>query len=181
MKLLKLIVLPALLLSSLVVLNSCESDAEMDRTTDFEKKDIVMSPAQEPQGLAVPSTGIGKMDVFYTKDTRTLTYKVTWSGLTDSIVGMHIHGLAPVGYNAAIVQHIISGVGASSGTNSGQYSAQFTATGPYRFSKSGSISGTMPVDEVVIKEQDLLNGMYYLNIHTKANPGGEIRGQIVFQ
>lgn len=181
MKLLKLIVLPISLFASLVVLNSCESDAEMDRTTDFEKKDIVMSPAQEPQGLPVPSTGIGKMDVFYTKDTRTLTYKVTWSGLSDSVVAMHIHGVAPIGYNAGIVQHIISGVGASSGTNGGQFSAQLVANGPYRFSKTGTISGTMQVDDVVIKEQDVLNGMYYLNIHTKTNPGGEIRGQIVFQ
>jgi hypothetical protein len=181
MKLLKLTVLPLLLLSSLFVLNSCESDAEMDRTTDFEKKAIVMSTAQEPQGLPVPSTGTGSMDVFYTKDTRTLTYKVSWTGLSDSVVAMHIHGIAPVGFNAGIVQHIISGVGATSGTNGGQFSAQLVTNGPYRFSKTGSITGTMQVDDVVIREQDVLNGMYYMNIHTKTNPGGEIRGQIKFQ
>ena len=26
---------------------------------------------------------------------------------------------------------------------------------------------------------DLMNGQWYVNIHTKANPGGEIRGQLV--
>ncbi len=28
---------------------------------------------------------------------------------------------------------------------------------------------------------DLLAGKWYVNIHTKANPGGEIRGQVVPQ
>ncbi|MEK7224254.1 MAG: CHRD domain-containing protein [Bacteroidota bacterium] len=33
----------------------------------------------------------------------------------------------------------------------------------------------------MIKELDLLNGNYYINIHTAAYPGGEIRAQIEFQ
>jgi hypothetical protein len=37
------------------------------------------------------------------------------------------------------------------------------------------------VDGVAVREEDLLNGMYYINIHTATYPGGEIRGQIVFQ
>ena len=164
---------------AIIFLLSCEPDAEQDRTTDFEKKGIIMSGAQE--NPPVNSAAIGKMDVHYTKDTRTLTYTVTWSGLTDSLIAMHIHGLAPVGFNAGIVQHIISGVGSSTGTNGAQFSAQLVANGRYRFAKSGSLSGTMQVDGVVVKEEDLLNGMYYMNIHSKTFPGGEIRGQIRFQ
>ena len=180
MKLLKLAVLPVSL-SVLFLISSCEPDAEQKKVTDFQKAGIIMSPAQEPQGLNVPSSGSGILNVFYTKETRTLSYSATWSGLSDSVTAMHIHGLAPVGYNAGIVQHIISGVGTSTGTNGAQFSAQATATSPLRFSKSGTISGTMHVDNVIVKELDLLNGMYYLNIHTKTNPSGEIRGQIVFQ
>jgi len=26
---------------------------------------------------------------------------------------------------------------------------------------------------------DLMSGLYYVNVHTSANPGGEIRGQLV--
>lgn len=169
MKLLKLTAY-SLAIASAIFLESCEPDAEQDRTTDFEKKGIIMSGAQE--NPAVPSTALGKLDVFYTKDTRTLTYSFNWSGLTDSVTGIHIHGLAPVGYNAGIVQNIV----AATNTIFPQ-----KTSGKYTYLRSGSLSGTLQVDGVVIKEEDLINGMYYLNIHSLAYPGGEIRGQIRFQ
>jgi hypothetical protein len=170
MKLIKLTALPLLALGSLVILNSCESDAEMKKTTDFSKSGIVMSGAKETP--AVPSAAIGKLDVFYTRETRTLTYTVTWSGLTDSVLLMHIHGLAPEGYAAAPVQNIVA--------TSNSIFPQKTS-GKYTYSKSGTLTGTLLVDGTVIKENDLINGQYYLNIHTNTYPNGEIRGQIVFQ
>ena len=45
----------------------------------------------------------------------------------------------------------------------------------------GTYTGTLLADGVVVKEDDLLNGVYYINIHTAAYPNGEIRGQIRFQ
>ncbi|MFY8004638.1 MAG: CHRD domain-containing protein [Chitinophagaceae bacterium] len=36
------------------------------------------------------------------------------------------------------------------------------------------------IDNMNLKESDLLGGMWYVNIHTSANAGGEIRGQIEF-
>ncbi|MBL0232347.1 MAG: CHRD domain-containing protein [Chitinophagaceae bacterium] len=170
MKLIKLTALPFIVLGSLVVLSSCESDAELKKTTDFQKTGIVMSGAKETP--AVPSAAIGKLDVFYTRETRTLSYTVTWSGLTDSVNAMHIHGLAPEGYAAGIVQNIVA--------TSNSIFAQKTS-GKYTYAKSGTLSGTLLVDGTVIKENDLLNGQYYLNIHTSVYPGGEIRGQITFQ
>ena len=170
MKLIKLTALPFIVLGSLVVLSSCESDAEMKKTTDFQKSGIVMSGAKETP--AVPSTALGKLDVFYTRETRTLSYTVTWSGLTDSVAAMHIHGLAPEGYAAGVVQNIVA---ASNSIFPQKTSGKFT------YSKSGSLSGTLLVDGTVIKENDLINGQYYLNIHTSTYPGGEIRGQITFQ
>lgn len=170
MKLIKLTALPLLLLVSIMSLVSCEPDAEVKKTTDYEKKGIVMSGAQETP--ATPTTAIGTMDVFYTKETRQLTYKVTWSGLADSVANMHIHGQAPVGYAAGVVQNIVT---ASNGIYPQKTSGKFT------YSKSGTLSGVMLIDGVVVKEADLLNGMYYINIHTNVYPNGEIRGQIKFQ
>lgn len=165
MKLLKLTVLPITLFASLLLLNSCESDAEQERTTDYSKSGIVMSGAQETPANA--STALGKLDVFYTKDTRTLTYNFSWSGLTGPVTAFHIHGLGNTGYQASVVQTFNL-------ANIIKCSASGTTA-------CGSYSGTFQVDGVVVKEQDLLNGMYYVNVHTAAFPGGEIRGQIKFQ
>lgn len=169
MKLLKLTAFTSLLFAVLVGMSSCEKNAEKKKTTDFEKKDIPMTGAQETP--AVPTTGLGSMDVFYTKETRILTYTVRWSGLSDSVSAMHIHGLAPIGFAAPVLQNIVA---ASNSIFPQKTSGKFT------FLKSGSLSGTLLADGVLIKEQDILNGLFYINIHTPVYPGGEIRGQIRF-
>ncbi len=170
MKLTKLTALTFVLSFFLFIISSCEPNAEKKKTTDFQKTGIVMSGSNEIPGN--PSPAIGKLDVFYTRETRILSYTVTWSGLTDSVMLMHIHGLAPLGYAAGVVQNIV--------TPSNSIYPQKTA-GKYTYAKSGSLTGTCLIDGVIIKEADLLNGMYYMNIHTTNYPGGEIRGQIVFQ
>lgn len=169
MKLLKLTALTSLLFALLVGMSSCEKNAEKKKTTDFEKKEIPMTGAQETP--AVPTTALGSMDVFYSKETRILTYTVRWSGLSDSVSAMHIHGLAPIGFAAPVIQNIVAA--------SNSIFPQKTA-GKFTFLKSGTLSGTLLADGVLIKEQDLLNGQFYINIHTSVYPGGEIRGQIRF-
>jgi hypothetical protein len=160
----KLTALPVLVLSLLFSMASCEKDSEDRKRLEFSKTGIVMSFAQEtPATPQVPSNALGLLDVHYRKDTRILNYKITWSGLSSAPTLIHIHGLAPIGYPAGIVQTILA------------------ASNPTLFPSTGSYTGTMLVDGVVIKEQDLLNGFYYMNIHTTANPNGEIRGQIRFQ
>jgi hypothetical protein len=170
MKLIKLTALTSLCFALLVGLNSCEKNAEKKKTTDYEKKDIPMTGAQETP--AVPTTALGSMDVFYSKETRLLNYTVRWSGLTDSVMLMHIHGLAPTGFPAPVVQNIVAA--------SNSIFPQKTS-GKYTYLKSGTLSGTLLADGVAVKEQDILNGVYYINIHTTVYPAGEIRGQIRFQ
>ncbi|MDZ4793525.1 MAG: CHRD domain-containing protein [Bacteroidota bacterium] len=170
MKLIKLTAFSSLLLAFTFGITSCEKAAEEKKTTDFEKKDIALTGAQE--NPPVPTSALGSMNVFYSKDTRKLNYTVTWSGLTDSVLLMHIHGLAPTGYNAGVVQNIVT---ASNGIFPQKTAGKFT------FTKSGKLSGELLADGVFVKEQDILNGVYYINIHTNTYPGGEIRGQIRFQ
>jgi hypothetical protein len=167
MKLIRLTALTSLVLAFAIFFVSCEKIAEEKKTTDYEKKGIIMTGSNEVPGTT--STALGLMDVTYSKETRTLTWAVTWSGLTGPVTLMHIHGLAPKGYSAPPVQNIIAGANAIFLPNA----TTFPAT--------GKLSGTMLVDGVVVKEMDLLNGMYYMNIHTAAWPNGEIRGQIEFQ
>ncbi len=168
MKLIKLTALPLFFFVSLLVLAaSCEPDAELKKTTDFQKSDIPLTGAQETPPVA--STALGSMDVYYSKATKLLTYTVRWSGLTGPVAAMHIHGQATIGFPAPVVQNIIT---SSNG---------ITTPNPTRFPATGSFSANLLVDGVTVKENDLLNGFYYVNIHTAAFPGGEIRGQIVFQ
>lgn len=157
MKLMKLTALPCLLLGYVFMLSSCVKDDIETQIYQYQKTGIVLSGAQEIP--ANTSSALGSMDVTYRSDTKTLTYKVTWSGLTGPVTAMHIHGQAPSGFAAGVFQG-------------------FTVTG---LLASGSYSGSLLIDGVAIKEQDLLNGLYYWNIHTATYGGGEIRGQIRFQ
>jgi hypothetical protein len=170
MKMIKLTAFTSLLFVLAIGMSSCEKNAEKKKVTDYSKNDIPMTGAQETP--AVPSTALGFMDVFYSKETRMLSYTVRWSGLTDSVSLAHIHGLAPTGFPAPVVQTIV-------GTSNSIF-PQKTA-GKFTFAKSGSFSGVLLADGVAVKEQDIINGVYYLNIHTATYPAGEIRGQIRFQ
>jgi hypothetical protein len=164
MQLLKLSVLSLSLFAFVFSFSSCEKESEKKKVTEYVKSGIVMSFAQEtPAAVQTPSAAIGSLDVFYSKASKVLQYKATWNGLTGNPTAMHVHGLAPIGYAAGIVQNIL------------------TAPNPTLFPVAGTYSGFFLVDGVKIKEEDLLNGLYYVNIHTTLNPSGEIRGQIRFQ
>ncbi len=167
MKLIKQAAFPIFVFLIMLGLTSCESDQELKKTTDYSRKNIALTGAQETP--ATPSTALGSMDVSYSKETKILNWSVNWSGLTGPVSLMHIHGQAPVGFSAGVVQNIITASNGLATPNATLYPA------------TGKFSGTLQVDGFVVKEQELLNGMYYMNIHTATYPSGEIRGQIVFQ
>jgi hypothetical protein len=110
-----------------------------------------MSGSQE----VPPTKTTGSGDVLATLDTakKELSYTVTWFGLTGPAGAAHFHGAAKPGANAG-VQVPIDGKGPTS-------------------PQSGSVTLT----DAQIK--DLEAGMWYANVHTAANPGGEIRGQLM--
>lgn len=146
-------------ISSSIVLSGCKKDDEGNPVSPVvSKTGIALSPGQEVP-VITNSTANGTMDVSYNKTSKQLTYTANWNALSDTITGSHIHGTAPKGVNAAV-------------------KVGFDI--PNKAAKAGSYSGTTTVDGVAIKEDSLLKGFYYLNIHTKKYPGGEIRGQIEF-
>jgi len=170
MKLIKLTVLTSLLFSSILVFTSCEPDAEQKRVSDYSKTGIVLTGAQEAPVIS-PSTALGSMDVSYSRDTKILNYSLFWSGLAGPVTAMHLHGPAQAGYGTTVVLQTIIGSGGI-----------FPAGAAYGI--TGKVSGTLLVDGVQINEEDLLNGRFFIHIHTAAypsDPRGEIRGQIVFK
>lgn len=142
-------------IGSSVALAACNKD-DNPNTNVVSRQGLVFSPAQEVP-VVTNSTATGTANISFDKTTKVLTYTLNWSNLSDSLTVSHIHGTA-----SKIV---------SAGVKVG-----FTLPRGL----AGTYSGTVQVDGVLIKEDSLLNGFYYFNIHTKKNPGGEIRTQIEF-
>jgi hypothetical protein len=96
------------------------------------------------------SAGKGTADIDFDPATKKLTWKLTYSGLTGPATMAHFHGPAEAGKNAGVAVPITPATSGSEG------SATLTDA----------------------QAADLLAGKYYVNIHTEANKGGEIRGQV---
>jgi hypothetical protein len=97
------------------------------------------------------STATGTVTATLDTQTRTLTYTITFSGMSGPVVGAHFHGPSPAGANAGIAL-------------------------PFKTVQS-PIQGTATLTES--QAADLLAGKWYANLHTAANPGGELRGQMM--
>ncbi len=97
------------------------------------------------------SAGTGTADVDYDAASKKLTWKLTYSGLSGPATGAHFHGPAEAGKNAGVKVAI-----------------------PNATSSPAEGSATLTDEQAA----DLTAGKYYINVHTAANPGGEIRGQV---
>ena len=113
------------------------------------------SGSQETPPVTTGATGT--LSGTYNKDNNTLQYTITWTGLSGTVVAMHFHGPAAVGFSAPPIHDIASQI-ITNGT-------------------SGSAGGTLILHDTT--EAHLLNGKLYYNLHTVANPNGEIRGQVL--
>jgi hypothetical protein len=148
--------------------NNAGSDKESAGTdTAMSSADATPAPAPMTKTLQLSSSqevpandskGTGTADVSYNKETKMLSYKVDYTGLSGDATMAHIHGTAAKGSNAGVAHDL---------------------TPVLKKSASGSFIDSVKVGEN-IKEDSLLSGFYYFNIHTKKNPGGEIRAQIEF-
>ncbi|MDN3274881.1 CHRD domain-containing protein [Frankia sp. RB7] len=100
---------------------------------------------------ATTSSGTGMADLDYDAATKKLSWKVSYSGLSGPATAAHFHGPAETGKNAGVAVPI-----AGIANSPAEGSATLTDA----------------------QASDLLAGKLYVNIHTAANPGGEIRGQV---
>ncbi len=98
------------------------------------------------------SKGTGALTATYDPASKKLTYTVNYKDLTGPATAAHFHGPADAKSNAAIVVPVNGAV-----------------TSP--------IKGEATLTDAQAK--DLADGKWYFNVHTAANKGGEIRGQVM--
>ena len=113
-----------------------------------DKMKATLNAASEVPPNASPATGTADID--FDPATKKLSWKMTYSGLTGPATMAHFHGPAEPGKNAGVAVPIAPASSPSEG------SATLTDA----------------------QAADLVAGKYYVNVHTEANKGGEIRGQV---
>ncbi len=112
---------------------------------------VSMDGAQANAGAGTGSPGTGTATLSFDTVTKALTWSILWSDLTGTPTLMHFHGPALPNQNA----------GVQIGTG---------------------VVGPPVVGNAILsasQEADMLDGLWYLNLHTDVFPGGEIRGTVV--
>lgn len=153
-------------LTGVAALVACGSDSAttVDTTAAVTYTSQLSAANEKPNANASTATGTAT----YTLRGNSLSFIVTASGLTGPATLSHIHvGSAAVA--GPIVVPFVTG-----SVQSGN-----VAAGTIDLSTSVS-NGTTTITGDSLKVL-LNNGNAYTNVHTAANPGGEIRGQIVKQ
>lgn len=102
---------------------------------------------------AVASNGHGDADVTVDTETRTMRWEVRVDGLSAPLSAAHFHGPSTAAQNGGIVVPI----------------AKKGDTSPF--------TGTATLDAEQLA--DLLDGRWYVNVHTPTHPPGEVRGQVI--
>jgi hypothetical protein len=100
----------------------------------------------------VDSKGSGALTANYDTATKKLVYTVIYKDLTGPAVAAHFHGPADAKTNAGIVV-------------------------PVNGAMASPLKGEVTLTDA--QAADLVAGKLYFNVHTAANKGGEIRGQVM--
>ncbi|GBH25348.1 CHRD domain-containing protein [Burkholderia vietnamiensis] len=116
---------------------------------------VRLSANLQPSGEVPPTAtkGAGAVDATYDTATHLLRWTVTYENLTGPATAAHFHGPAPVGQNAGVQVPIPKDELAS------------------------PIKGSKELTDA--QGAELTSGKWYFNVHTKAHPAGEIRGQVM--
>ena len=132
---------------------SCKKDEPVVAADKIYQVSATLSGANEVP--AVTTSATGTTTGTYNQTTKILSITTTYSGITPT------------------AGHIHTQVVPTNATKSGGVTFGFTSlASPIVFPT------TTPVPLTAEQEANLLNGIMYVNIHSAANPGGEIRGNL---
>jgi hypothetical protein len=142
---------PLVVLAGALALAACASEAP---PTTMQPMQLAAKLAAANEVPPVSSPAMGDAQVTYDKASKQLRWNVSYAGLSGPATAAHFHGPAASGANAPVALNI-------------------APSGP----PTNPITGTAQLTEQ--QEAQLLAGQWYLNVHTAANRGGEIRGQVL--
>ena len=111
-----------------------------------------LSPSAEVPPPSADAHGKGELTGTFAPATKKLSFTATYSGLTGPATMAHLHSPVPTCKSAGVEIPI-----------------------------SGAVESPIKGDYTLTDAQakNLTDGMTYFNVHTKANPKGELRGQIL--
>lgn len=135
---------------------SCDDDDDDDDdmpANEVRYQNLTLTGAKEVPANA--STNTGTVTATYNKDTNVINYTITWTGF--EATNMHFHKIADP--QPGPVALPIPKVPATATTHTSPLTGSLTLTDA--------------------QETELLANQWYLNIHSQAYPGGEIRVNMV--
>ncbi len=160
--------LSALLALTTLTAVACDDNDDDDTTappiTDTFTANLTAG-AERPTPTTSTATASATFNSSTTGSTTTISYTVTITGgtLSGPITAAHIHG--PADANSA-ANPIVTLTVAGTGTTGVVVTGSFSSTG----------SATTDMAQLIAL---MKAGNTYINLHTTANPSGEIRGQII--
>lgn len=113
------------------------------------KMQATLDGAQQSPAVEVP--GKGSAQLTFNTESKKLEWTVEYSDLSGAPAAGHFHGPADKGANADVAV-------------------------PFEGELASPIKGSATLTDA--QAADLLAGKYYINLHTAAHKGGEIRGQV---
>ncbi len=122
-----------------------------------------LSGAQEVPPVNTPTSG--EFELFHDLDRNYTEFSVTVTPTSTNpvtVTGMHIH-VGDTGVNGGVIVDLAATAG---------------VTLPTYVTTSLTVAGVISPSLTMTEAQQLLDGDTYINVHTTANPAGEIRGQI---
>ncbi len=122
-----------------------------------------LNGANEVPPVAVSSTGRAAFEV----DGQLARYSIDLFAMSSTVTAAHIHGPAGPGVNAGIIVTLFSG-SAAAPVNGPLVQGTF---GPSNINPASGVGWQQLVDLMG-------TGGVYVNVHTTAFPGGEVRGQV---
>ena len=156
----------------IVMMIGCdESTTEIAGSTQYSA--VVNGANEKPTAATSTATGFFSASLHPTSNT--LSYSVTWTGLTGTVSGAHIHGPGDANTVASV---LVNFQALPVGSTNGAITTGASGSASGNLNLGMAINATVSGDSL----KTLLNlGLLYVNVHTAANPGGEIRGQIAKQ